>query len=120
MHDKATVSPELRKLWVPIMEEYGADLVLCGHQHMYMRTERINGILYVMGNSGQRKSGFFNGSDVPRYSASVYGEGMSYQIIKVGWKELRITAYNEKGLIVDEALLEKNIFLHILEFFGSH
>ena len=120
MHDKATVSPELRKLWVPIMEEYGADLVLCGHQHMYMRTERINGILYVMGNSGQRKSGFFNGSDVPRYSASVYGEGMSYQIIKAGWKELRITAYNEKGLIVDEALLEKNIFLHILEFFGSH
>lgn len=120
MHDKNTVSPELRELWVPIMEEYGADLVLCGHQHMYMRTECINGILYVMGNSGQRKSGFFNGSNVPGYSASAYGEGMSYQIIQANWKELKITSYNEKGLIVDETLLEKNVFLHVLEFFGSH
>ncbi|MFR4018660.1 MAG: metallophosphoesterase [Clostridia bacterium] len=47
MHDRDTVSPQLREMWVPVMEAHGADLVLCGHQHMYMRTEAIGGIVYV-------------------------------------------------------------------------
>ncbi len=116
MHDKATVSPRLRSLWVPIMEGGGVDLVLCGHQHMYMRTEEINGITYIMGNSGNRKSEYFDGTNAPGYCASVYS-GANYQIIEADKNSLRIISYNKKGLMIDEAVIKKSLWLHILEFF---
>ena len=120
MHDRDTVSPQLRKLWVPIMEEYNTDLVLCGHQHMYMRTEEINGITYIMGNSGQRKSEVYDGSNAPDYCMAAYGDGMNYQVIEADWRKLQIISYNEKGLIIDETSLEKNLGFHILKFFGGN
>lgn len=120
MHDRDTVSPQLRKSWVPIMEKHGVDLVLCGHQHMYMRTEKINGITYIMGNSGGRKSEVYNGYNTPDYCAAAYGDGMNYQIIEADRKKLQIISYNEKGLIIDETSLEKNLGFHILEFLGGN
>lgn len=120
MHDKNTVSPQLRKLWTPIMEETGADLVLCGHQHMYMRTKPIKGITYIMGNSGGRVSGFYNGYNAPAYCEAIYGQGPNYQIIDVDSNQLKITSYNKKGLIIDEAVIRKNLWFHIFEFFGCN
>ncbi len=119
MHDKDTVSPQLRQLWAPIWEEAGADLVLCGHQHMYMRTEKINGVTYVMGNSGNRKSEFFNGSNSPVYCAATYADSANYQVIEADSRKLKLTSYNKKGLIVDEAVLRKSLF-HIFKLFGGH
>lgn len=120
MHDRETVSPQLRSLWVPVMEENNVDLVLCGHQHMYMRTEKINGITYIMGNSGQRKSEVYKGDNTPEYCLSAYADGMNYQIIEADRRKLQIMSYNEKGLIIDETTLKKNLGFHILEFFGCN
>lgn len=119
MHDRDTVSPQLRQLWVPVMEENGADLVLCGHQHMYMRTEKINGITYIMGNSGLRESEFYNGGNLPDYCAAAYADGPNYQIVEAGRWKLKITSYNEKGLIIDEAVIVKELWPDIFKFLGG-
>ena len=118
LHDNATVSPELRKRWTPIMRKGGVDLVLCGHQHMYLRTCKIGGITYVMGNSGTRVSEFYNGYNAPLYSRSVY-EGATYQIITATDAELRLVCRTQKGLVIDETTLKKGLRFHILEFLSS-
>lgn len=107
LHDIATVSPEVRERWRPILEEGGADLVLCGHQHVYMRTREIDGIVHVMGNSGSKRSKFYRGFNAPSYSESVYGAGANYQIIRAGRRELEIVSYSEKGSIIDAARIQK-------------
>ena len=57
----------IRDNWTPIFEEAKVDLVLCGHQHATMRTDKINGVTYVMGNSGQKRSRYFEVSKIPAY-----------------------------------------------------
>lgn len=118
-HDKDTVSPYIRKMWSPLLEEGGVDMVFCGHQHMYMRTRDIKGIVYVMGNSGNRRSEYYNGINEPFYSRAVYGDGPNYQIVRVGKYRLEMISYNEKGLIIDETVINKNLWLHVLELFSS-
>lgn len=120
VYEKEEVSEMMRGMWVPIMEKYGTDLVLCGHQHMYMRTCRINGIVYVMGNSGNRDSRLYKEIGRPFYIRKVYEEGSNYQIVRASRRELKISSYNEKGLIIDETSVGKKSWLHIFKFFGSN
>ena len=108
IHDEE-VSRKIRDRWTPVMEKSGVHLVLCGHQHMYMRTRSINGIIYVMGNSGMRKSGYYNGYNGPFYSRSLYEKGPNYQIIKAGSDTLKLTSYDEKNLVIDEVSIEKRV-----------
>lgn len=117
MHDNETVSPELRKRWEPILSEEGTDMVLSGHQHLYMRTKAIRGTVYIMGNSGRKTSGFFNGFNAPVYSRKIYASGPNYQIITATPSKLKVTSYNENGLIIDETIVNKGLGFHILEFF---
>ncbi|NLD19450.1 MAG: hypothetical protein GX663_04295 [Clostridiales bacterium] len=120
MHSDKEVSEDLRKWWVPLLEKYRVDLVLSGHQHLYMRTRPINGIVYLMGNSGVRSSRFYDGRNKPFYVDCVYAEGAGYQMIEVDLRGLKISACNKKGRIVDEALIKKSSFLHILKFLGGN
>ena len=111
LHDKDTVSPQLRELWVPVMEAHGADLVLCGHQHMYMRTEAIGGIVYVMGNSGNMKSAVYEKMDtLPDYCMALSGNGPNYQIIDAGRRKLQLTSYDADGLIIDRFTIRKSLW----------
>lgn len=119
VHD-SEVSAELRNLWLPIMEKGGVDLVLCGHQHMYMRTCGIKGITYIMGNSADRESEYYNGMNEAPYIRKMYAGGWNHQMIEASQKYLRIVSVNEKGLIIDETCLKKSLLFHILEFFGSN
>ena len=119
-HDKNTVSPNIRRLWEPIMEKGGVDMVFCGHQHMYMRTRDINGIVHVMGNSGRRTSEYYNGSNSPIYSRAVYGDGPNYQIVSMTSSRLEMVSYNEKGLVIDETAINKGLWFHILELFSGN
>ncbi len=109
MHDMFTVSKEIRELWLPILKEGGVDLVLCGHQHVYMRTKDIDGIVHIMGVSGAKRSKYYRGSNEPVYSRAIYGAGPNYQIIKASDDSLEITSYNEKGSIIDAARIDKGI-----------
>ncbi|MBR2619585.1 MAG: metallophosphoesterase, partial [Firmicutes bacterium] len=111
MHDMFTVSKEIRELWLPILKEGGADLVLCGHQHVYMRTRDMDGMVHIMGVSGAKRSHYYTGINAPAYSESIYSAGPNYQIIKVRDEYIEITSYNEKSSIIDAARIEKDINL---------
>ena len=109
MHDLFTVSPQLRQNWLPILEQGGADLVLCGHQHMYMRTRTIDGITHVMGNSGGKRTNYYTGINGPAYSEALYSAGSNYQIIEAGSRRLKITSYNKEGRIIDAAVIRRSL-----------
>lgn len=117
MHDGDTVSPQIRELWKPLLEEGGVRIVFSGHQHLYQRTRPIHRVVYLMGNSGQRESRFFHGNNLPEYTQQIYDRGANYQIVEVGARRLKMTSYNQKGLVIDEIVLGKGLLFHIFEFF---
>ena len=119
MHDEDTVSPQIRRLWAPLLETGGVRIVFSGHQHLYQRTRSIHGVVYLMGNSGQRKSRFFHGNNLPEYTQQIYDRGANYQIVEAGARRLKMTSYNKKGLVIDETVLGRGLLFHIFEFFRS-
>lgn len=119
MHDEDTVSPQIRRLWAPLLETGGVRIVFSGHQHLYQRTRSIHGVVYLMGNSGQRESRFFHGNNLPEYTQQIYDRGANYQIVEAGARRLKMTSYNKKGLVIDETLLGRGLLFHIFEFFRS-
>lgn len=119
MHDEDTVSPQIRRLWAPLLETGGVRIVFSGHQHLYQRTRSIHGVVYLMGNSGQRESRFFRGNNLPEYTQQIYDRGANYQIVEAGARRLKMTSYNKKGLVIDETVLGRGLLFHILEFFRS-
>lgn len=119
MHDEDTVSPQIRRLWAPLLETGGVRIVFSGHQHLYQRTRPIHGVVYLMGNSGQRESRFFHGNNLPEYTQQIYDRGANYQIVEAGARRLKMTSYNKKGLVIDETVLGRGLLFHIFEFFRS-
>lgn len=119
MHDEDTVSPQIRRLWAPLLEKGGVRIVFSGHQHLYQRTRSIHGVVYLMGNSGQRVSRFFHGNNLPEYTQQIYDRGANYQIVEAGARRLKMTSYNKKGLVIDETVLGRGLLFHIFEFFRS-
>ncbi|MDO4486414.1 MAG: metallophosphoesterase family protein [Bacillota bacterium] len=120
LHDYNTVSPQLRKLWTPVMEKGDVDLVLSGHQHVYMRTRKINGITYITGNSGNMKSTYYTGYNAPLYAETVVDGGFNFQMITAGRRSLSVASLDKNGSVIDEAVIKKESRFHIFEFFSSN
>ena len=78
---------------------------------MYMRTEVIGGIVYVMGNSGNMKSAVYEKMDtLPDYCMVLSGNGPNYQIIDAGRRKLQLTSYDADGLIIDRFTIRKSLW----------
>ncbi|MDR2457660.1 MAG: metallophosphoesterase [Clostridiales Family XIII bacterium] len=103
--DGNEVYKEIRESWVPLFEKYKVNLILTGHQHVYMRTKKINGIVYIMSRAGGKDStysDYYNeGDKIPSYIDKIYSKGPTYQIITIN-KNLIVKSYDEKGSIIDE------------------
>ncbi|MGN1349623.1 MAG: metallophosphoesterase [Anaerovoracaceae bacterium] len=99
------VSESVLENWVPILEKQGADLVLCGHQHVYARSlplkagvaDHENGIVYVMGNSGKK---FYSSADETLQEKVVYGTSTA-QVVRISGDCLEMTAYDSEGREID-------------------
>lgn len=100
--DGDPIYDEIRQQWEPIFEAGKVDLVFCGHQHLYTRTKEMGGITYIMGNSGKRRSTYFDGENVPDYIEAIDATNSNYQIVKASGKELSVTSYDEEGQIIDK------------------
>ncbi len=100
--DGDPIYAEIRERWEPIFEKGGVDLVFCGHQHLYMRTKEIGGITYVMGNSGKRRSTYYDGENKPDYTKALDATNSNYQIVKVSHEELSVISYDEEGQVIDK------------------
>lgn len=103
---------------VPILEEFGVDLVLTGHDHIYQRTHPLRagqvtpvekgGIVYIVSGAGHQASYTCSqaGWSAVEYCSEAYG---LYSRITVNRDSLRVEAVDEEGNIKDHYLIVKNM-----------
>ncbi|HHX14357.1 MAG TPA: hypothetical protein GX726_05330 [Clostridiales bacterium] len=96
-----SVSAAVLEQWVPLFEEAQVDLVLCGHQHVYMRTKALHGVTYVMGVSGAK---YYAPAEV-NFDEVQIGYVSNYQLISTNSGSLTMTAYNSQGTEIDRVTL---------------
>ena len=100
-------SETMRDSFLPLLEEYGVSLILCGHQHVYARTlpmrgetlaEDGRGIIQTMAASGDKASYAMGERDYISASA----QAPNYVLLTADSDTLVITAYDGDGSIIDE------------------
>lgn len=97
---------KMRSQWGDVLENSGVvDLVLCGHQHVYMRTYPVldgnvdeqNGIPHVMGLAGQK---YYAAAEVD-YSAKMIDNTPCYQAVQIQGASLTLTCRDAAGNVLD-------------------
>ncbi|AGK99879.1 purple acid phosphatase family protein [Desulfoscipio gibsoniae] len=103
----------LQANWVPLFEQCGVDMVLVGHQHVYMRTKPLRdgaiqadgeGIVYIMGNAGTKYYG--PGPDYD-YIAKQIAYVSNYQVININGENLTLIAKDAGGQVIDSCVIAK-------------
>jgi 3',5'-cyclic AMP phosphodiesterase CpdA len=116
-NEPARNNPEQRNRWLPILEKYGVDLVLQGHDHSYGRgnviqgttTEGGNGTMYVVSVSGPKMYGaddsnwVENGAQVKRILTNT----QLYQVISVEGDRMTYKAKTATGRLHDQFTIDK-------------
>src|SRR5690606_22282864 len=97
-------NPRVRDQWGPLLEKYGVDLVLQGHDHSYGRgnlaearksTTVHNGVAYVVSVSGGKMYGLNNGQNWTGNGAEVVRGGQRthlYPLVDVEADQIRCEA----------------------------
>ena len=113
-----------RKVWKPMFEKYGVDLVLNGHDHTYARghtpvkSQNVNesGIfktLYVTSVSGPKQYKLdkdqIKNYEIDGYKSDKMGEETQFfQVINVENNKLTYSAYTTLGELYDRAIITKD------------
>jgi len=96
----------MRFHFLPLLEEYGVDLILCGHQHAYSRTLPMRGgvasgdgrgIVQVMAATGGKAS--YASGDRDYIAAS--HTGPNYLFVAADQERLMVTAYDGEHREID-------------------
>ena len=119
-----------RKIWKPLFDKYGVDLVLNGHDHTYARghvpvkslnisqSENINQLediktLYITSVSGPKQYKF-DSEQIKNYKSDGYynvklGEQTQFfQVISLEDEKLIYNAYTALGTLYDKAIITKD------------
>jgi hypothetical protein len=98
---------ELRALWKPILETYGVDLVLQGHDHTYARGRHLDaageirpgseGPMYVVSVSGPK---MYELSETPWWDRAAEDTQL-FQVISIDSDTLRFEAFTSTGDLFD-------------------
>jgi hypothetical protein len=99
--------------WVPLFETAEVDLVLYGHQHIYMRTKPIwegqidyeKGITYLMSNSGSKH---YPGVQTD-YHAVLIENIPTYQIVTINGDTLWLGTFSVDGEVLDSCNLSARV-----------
>jgi 3',5'-cyclic AMP phosphodiesterase CpdA len=111
-------------LWQPILDKYGVDMVLQGHDHLYARghipVRSTDGsfsedfqTLYVTSVSGTKQYGISN-EQLESYASRGYQpdklaeQKQFFQVIEVDGNSLTYTAYTADGEVFDKVLISKD------------
>jgi len=106
-------SENLQENWVPLWEAHGVDLVLSGHQHVYMRSKPLRanqicsdgaGIVYIMGNAGTK---YYTPSSTYDYIACEASNNSNYQLINISGDTLTLQSKDQQGNLFDRYVLHK-------------
>lgn len=108
-------NPILREHWKPLLDRYGVDLVLQGHDHTYGRGGNVPegttawdgrvGTMYVVSVAGPK---MYFVSDAARETLDRVGEDTQlYQTIRVEWDRLVFEARTTTGRLYDSFELHK-------------
>ncbi|MDL2259520.1 metallophosphoesterase family protein [Deltaproteobacteria bacterium OttesenSCG-928-K17] len=106
-------SQAIQKHWVPLFDEYRVDLVLNGHDHSYLRTQKmrnnrpiadgVGGAIYVTSTATEKYYKF-----IPLNEAEIqFGNTLTYQLISVSKDEqgapyLTFKAFDREHNLKDE------------------
>ena len=116
--------PYARKAWKPLLDKYGVDLVLQGHDHTYARghvpirtSDNSYGdtleTIYVTSVSGQKMYDL-SPEQLESYASQGYkpdktaNEKQFFQVIKVDGNKLSYNAYTADGELYDKATIIKD------------
>ena len=95
---------DVRTAWCPIFEQYGVDIVFCGHDHGYERTSKINGVIYIVTAGGGAPLYEVDKHDWTAMSVSCH----HFCFVKIEGKKLILKAVKPDGSTIDSLTLEKN------------
>jgi len=102
----------MRERFLPLLEEYGVDLVLCGHQHVYSRTLPMRGddaaadgrgIVQLMAATGYKSSYAIGERD---YIAAAL-PAPNYLLLSADGERITATAYDSEHKAIDLFTLRK-------------
>ena len=95
---------DLRKRLEPMLNQYGVNVVLNGHEHVYERLQPQHGIQYfVLGNSGQLRKGDLRPLPIPLKDSIP----ISFGLAEVSGDELYFQVISAKRETVDSGVLTK-------------
>ncbi|KOR88022.1 phosphodiester glycosidase family protein [Paenibacillus solani] len=109
-------SAEVRSLWAPVLEEFGVDLVLNGHDHIYIRTfpmmnnqiaaDGIGSTYVVAGSSGPK---FYSHTERGWHEVVDDEPAQMYASVEVKGDELHFVTKTIGGRVVDEFTLTRSV-----------
>lgn len=106
------VSDAVKSSWEQIFADAEVDLVLCGHQQVYMRTKELNGITYVMGVSGGK---LYPAKNLD-YIASTTEYVPNYQKVEIKSSHIKVTSLDVKDNIIDSFTVSQQGKILISDF----
>ncbi|WP_328815587.1 metallophosphoesterase family protein [Nonomuraea cypriaca] len=113
-------NPNVRAQWAPLLEKYGVDLVLQGHDHSYGRGNQVaarksatvhNGVAYVVSVSGGKMYALNGGENWTGNGAEVRSSSQNtqlYQLIDVADDTITFEARYANGEHHDGFTIRKN------------
>ncbi|MBY5956793.1 metallophosphoesterase family protein [Membranicola marinus] len=105
-------NPQIRRAFMPLVEKYGVDIVLQGHDHAYGRgmlaageqTPGHSGTMYVVSVSGPKQ---YEVDEQKSWMQEMGDNIQLYQVLDIEGDELTFRSYTTTGELFDEFKLEK-------------
>jgi acid phosphatase len=99
-------TPEVDRLWVPVLEKHRVALVLNGHDHDYERFTSAGGVTYVVtGGGGQDLYPLIPCTGTPQENAKA--QVHHFTGVEIGAHSLTLTAVGTDGAVIDRAVLTR-------------
>lgn len=97
---------DLRKQLMPIFEQYGVNVVLSGHEHVYERVNPQHGIyFFVLGNSGELR--YHNLRRPSSEMAAGFDTDRTFMLVELTADKLYFQTISRNGETVDSGILDR-------------